>query len=69
MSNRHGEEDLYIELRGYEAAGIDMHINGYDASPLQILTACMTKEVGTYMRDYVINEDGNIEALDFYTIN
>ena len=43
-------------------------IDGYQASPLQIVTAYMTREEGTYMRDYVMDVEGNIETLAFTDI-
>ena len=43
--------ELYMELEKYEKRGIDMLLDGYQASPLQIVTAHMVKEAGTYMRD------------------
>lgn len=61
--------DLFAELEKYEQKGIDISIDGYRASPLQIVTAYMTKEEGTYMRDYILNREGNIEALTFTDIN
>ena len=60
--------NLYAELENYERKGIYMLIDGYQASPLQIVTAYMAKEAGTYMRDYVMNPAGNIEALAFTNI-
>ena len=56
--------ELYMELEKYEKRGIDMLLDGYQASPLQIVTAHMVKEAGTYMRDYTMSGDGNIELLD-----
>ena len=61
--------DLFAELEKYERKGIDISIDGYRASPLQIVTAYMTKEEGTYMRDYVLSREGNIEAWAFTDIN
>ena len=61
--------ELFAELENYEQKGIDISIDGYHASPLQIVTAYMTKEEGTYMRDYILSRDGNIEALIFTDIN
>lgn len=61
--------NLYTELENYERKGIYMLIDGYRASPLQIVAAYMAKEEGTYMRDYVLNPAGNIEALAFTNIN
>lgn len=61
--------NLYAELEQLEERGVDMTIEGYKASPLQIVTAFMTKEEGTYMRDYILSKEGNIEALMFTNIN
>lgn len=61
--------ELFAELENYEQKGVDISIDGYPASPLQIVTAYMTKEEGTYMRDYILSRDGNIEALSFTDIN
>ena len=61
--------ELYAELERYERKGVDMLLDGYQASPLQIVTAYMAKEEGTYMRDYVINPEGNIESLAFTNIH
>lgn len=61
--------NLFTELEQYERKGIDISIDGYRASPLQIVTAYMTKEEGTYMRDYVLSREGYIEALAFTDIN
>ncbi len=60
---------LYAELENYERKGVNILIDGYQASPLQIVTAYMAKEEGTYMRDYVMDPSGNIEALAFTNIN
>ena len=61
--------ELFAELENYEQKGVDISIDGYPASPLQIVTAYMTKEEGTYMRDYVMDVDGNIESLAFTDVN
>ena len=61
--------ELYAELENYESKGVDILMDGCQASPLQIVTAYMTKEEGTYMRDYVMDVEGNIESLVFTDIN
>ena len=61
--------ELYAELENYENKGIDITIDGYQASPLQIVTAYMTREEGAYMRDYVMDMEGNIESLAFTDIH
>ena len=44
-------------------------MDGYPMSPLQIVTAYMAREEGTYMRDYVIDPEGRIESLVFTDVN
>ena len=61
-------EKLYLELVDYETAGVIMLMDGFRVSPMQITRACMAKDVGTYMRDYTINEEGNIESLSFHYV-
>ena len=61
--------EMFTELEGYEKRGVDISIDGYRASPLEIITAHMTREEGTYMRDYVLGREGNIEALRFTDIH
>ncbi len=61
--------ELYAELENYENKGIGITIDGYQASPLQIVTAYMTREEGAYMRDYVMDMEGNIESLAFTDIH
>lgn len=64
-----GYKNMFTELDAYEKKGVDIILDGYHASALQIVTAHMTKEEGTYMRDYVMNRDGSIEELRFTDIN
>lgn len=60
---------LYTELENYEKNGVYMAMDGYKVSPLQIVTAHMTREEGCYMRDYVLDGRGYIESLTFVNIN
>ena len=57
--------ELFEELSKYERCGIPMKIDGVAASPLQITTAHMVKEDSSYMRDYVLNEEGRVKELCF----
>lgn len=59
---------LYAELEKYEKYGIPMTMGGQRVSPLQVVSAHMIKESGTYMRDYVMNDAGHIEELTFQEI-
>ena len=60
MRTEDGYKELYAELRGYEEKGVDIVMDGYPMSPLQIVTAYMAREEGTYMRDYVIDPEAVI---------
>ena len=40
-------------------------LNGKPSTPEEIVHACMIEEEGTYMRDYVQNERGKVERLEF----
>lgn len=48
--------------------GVYMAMDGKPASPTQIVKAHMVKEESGYMRDYVLNERGDLKALYFYMI-
>ena len=40
-------------------------MDGFPASPMQIVAAHMTREEGSYMRDYILDTEGYIESLSF----
>ena len=61
-------QQLYAELENYEHSGINMKLNNYPASPMQIVTAHMIREEPAYMRDYVWDEKGHVRELTFYNI-
>lgn len=62
-------EKLYTELEDYERSGVGLLIDGYHASPMQVVREMMTREVGSYMRDYELDEEGHLESLSFVNIN
>lgn len=62
-------KELYRELENYEKNGVCIILNGCQVSPLQIVTAHMVREEGSYMRDYILNPNGYIESLSFVNIN
>ena len=62
-------QTLFAELTDYEKRGVYILINGLPASPMQIVQAHSMREEGVYMRDYVLNENGDIKALWFNSIN
>lgn len=61
-------EDLFTELSDYERKGVDISLNGYPASPMQIVKAHIMRENIVYMRDYIMNEKGDIKGLGFYNV-
>lgn len=62
-------QDLFYELNQYEKRGVYMEMEGSQASPTQIVKAHMVKEDCVYMRDYVLNDTGDIVALYFNHLN
>ena len=45
-----------------------MEMEGNPASPMQIVQAHMIREDSGFMRDYILDEEGDITALYFYPI-
>ncbi len=62
-------QELFNELSHYEKKGVYMEMEGSPASPTQIVQAHMLREDTEYMRDYVLNENGDLKELYFYHIN
>ncbi len=57
---------LFQELMEMEQRGIITELNNVDASPLQIVRANALREDDVeFMRDYVIDDQGNIEKVCF----
>lgn len=59
---------LFKELTNYEKKGVDITLNGLSASPMQIVQAHMLRENVAYMRDYQMNEKGDVRKLDFVDV-
>ena len=60
---------LFTELNGYEKKGVDITLNGLAASPMQVVQACILREDSNFMRDYVMNDKGDIKELCFTDID
>ncbi len=58
---------LFSELSVYEKKGVYMQMNGAPASPMQIVNAHVMAD-GNIMRDYVLNDSGDIQELCFNDI-
>ena len=61
-------KELYNELASYEKSGVDFELNGIKASPMQIVTAHMVKESGSYMRGYDCDGSGCIKTMSFVDV-
>ena len=61
-------QKMFRELTGYEKNQVDLRIDGIPASPMQIVQAHVAREESAYMRDYVLNEKGDIKELWFTNI-
>lgn len=61
-------QELYAELEKYEHAGVQMKLDDFPASPMQIVTAHMVCEEPSYMRDYVWDEKGRVRELAFHNV-
>ena len=59
-------QSLFSELAGYEKKGVYMLMNG-DAgkSHARLCKAHIVREDAVYMRDYVLNDNGDIKELCF----
>ncbi len=63
-----GFRTLFMELTDYEKKGVYMLINGMPASPMQIVRAHIMREDSNYMRDYVLNDKGDVKELGFHDV-
>ena len=61
-------QNLYTELTDFERKGVDISLNGWPASPMQIVQAHMMREDVVYMRDYLMNDDGDVKEFGFHGV-
>ncbi|MSR93936.1 hypothetical protein FYJ34_06635 [Clostridiaceae bacterium 68-1-5] len=59
---------MFEELTGYESRDVKLKMDGYPASPMQIVQAHMLREETVYMRDYILDERGNVKELCFHRV-
>lgn len=67
----HQDQDaktLFEELTEFERKGVYISLNDMPASPMQIVQAHLVRENVSYMRDYDMNEKGDIKGLGFHNI-
>lgn len=56
---------LYTELNDFQKEGVVILIDGNVRSPLQIIQQFMHEDIRNYMRDYIFDDNGKLEALGF----
>ena len=62
-------QELFEELEKYENKGVYISMDGFPASPMQIVAAHNDKgKKEVYMRDYILDTEGYIESLSFVNI-
>ena len=57
--------DMLLELQEYMKDGIPFYLNGKRCSPVKAAQECLLKETGSYMRDYICDEEHHIVAVRF----
>jgi hypothetical protein len=67
-TNKYEYEQLYNELTRYEKKGVRIKMNDQTASPMQVASIHLVKEASTYMRDYILNDEGRVEELCFHSV-
>lgn len=56
---------LHQELETYEDMGVMLYLNGRSTTPKRIEKAYKIAEEGDYMRDYIQDEEGRLQAISF----
>ncbi len=62
------KKKLKTELKLYEKQGVVLKLEDRKMSPKEIARACFAAEEGSYTRDYVCDEDGELKMLCFNLI-
>lgn len=68
MGNQDDLRQMFQELTGYEKKDVSLKIDGIPASPMQIVQAHTMCESQSYMRDYVLNDKGDVKELGFHNV-
>lgn len=62
-------ERLFFELENYYRQGISLWIEDSNVSPIELISCNLVQEDSGYMRDYIADERGVIEAIHFDKID
>lgn len=65
IDKRLKEQRLCEELQLYQAAGIELLLEGRPSCPEEIAKACMIGEEKSYMRDYIQGDSDEIIGIGF----
>lgn len=68
MGEKEEMKEMFQELTCFEKKNISLRINGVPASPMQIVQAHTMCEHQSYMRDYVLNDKGDVKEVWFQNI-
>ncbi len=68
MYNDKEYKELYKEMEVLEKHGIHILLEGMPVTALSVVQAHMLKEEGTYMRDYVLDQQGHLTEVRFNDI-
>lgn len=70
LRNEHRQKYIKLtkELREYKNKRVNLMLEGRDSTPQEIANACIIMEEGSYMREYVGNEEGTIIEIHFNKI-
>jgi len=60
--------EFLCELEEYNQRGVSLLLDGQPSSPKAIAKAHRIAEEGTYMRDYIEDEKGEMKKLSFDTV-
>ena len=67
--NGYEYQQLFQELSEYEKSGVRIKMDGASASPMQVVSAHLVKEENSYMRDYIVDENGSLEEICFHNVS
>ena len=65
MGKKKESAQLLHELRQYDKCGLELYLRGQPSNPKAIVKAHKIAETGSYMRDYIKNETGEVKKISF----
>lgn len=65
MGKKKESAALLSELRQQKKCGMKLYLNGTPSTPKAIEKAHKIAETGSYMRDYIFDEEGEVKKISF----